>query len=151
MKQYTFFFHLSSSLSNFHPASFQVEVQTFISNEQFMMYSKAMAFGDVETAHKVLTASNAEIAQKFLSDALTATKIVNNKTLYDQWNSLMMTIQKLGIVKKYNDSGWSKVRKAVVKKGVLAKFSQNKDLQAALMAIEGTYFTESQKFARKNS
>ncbi|MNU19656.1 hypothetical protein D3C71_78890 [compost metagenome] len=50
------FFGADNPLSNWHPARFVVKGKTFEHNEMFLMYCKAMLFGDLETAEKILAA-----------------------------------------------------------------------------------------------
>ena len=40
--------------SNFHPAVFKIEEKTFLHNEQYIMYKKAMKFGDKLLAQQIL-------------------------------------------------------------------------------------------------
>ena len=41
-------------LSNWYPSPFTVEKKAFSSMEQFMMYKKAVIFGDFDIANKIL-------------------------------------------------------------------------------------------------
>lgn len=81
--KYTYFFHLTSPFSNFHPAKFEYKDLTFISNEQFMMYSKAKNFHDEDSAHKILSINQEPIAKDFLEGKITREDIVNDKILAD--------------------------------------------------------------------
>ena len=94
-KEYTYFFHLTSPFSNFHPAKFEYKGITFISNEQFMMYSKAKNFNDEVSAEKILELNQDPLAKKFLDGELSREDIVKDKVLSDQWNKLMMKVKKL--------------------------------------------------------
>lgn len=134
-KEYTFFFHLSSPFSNFHPAKFKYKGLTFISNEQFMMYSKARSFNDEVAAKKILDFnSQNDLAQKFINDEVTSEEIIKDTTLSRSWNSLMLDIKKVGrTVKNYNEAYWESRRYKVVLFGVKLKFSQNQNLKDILM------------------
>lgn len=53
-ENYAFFFSKDDALSNWHIASFGYKGLEFNCVEQFMMYSKAVLFGDLKTAEKIL-------------------------------------------------------------------------------------------------
>ena len=146
-KEYTFFFHLTSPFSNFHPAKFEYQDLTFISNEQFMMYSKARNFKDEDTATKIIELNNTPLAQKFINGQISRLDIVNNKELADQWNQLMMSAKKLGRgVKNYNEKFWDFKRGKIVLFGARLKFTQNEDLKQILLNTNDTYMVEASKY-----
>ena len=90
-------------LSNWYPSPFTVEKKNFSSMEQFMMYQKAICFGDEAVAKNILSTDDAS------------------------------QIKALGRqVKNYDEHIWNGIRQIVVYKGLLAKFSQNKDLKDRL-------------------
>jgi hypothetical protein len=90
-------------LSNWYPSLFRVEKKNFSSMEQFMMYRKAICFGDEAVATKILSTDDAS------------------------------QIKALGRqVSNYDEHIWNGIRQIVVYKGLLAKFSQNKDLKDRL-------------------
>ena len=92
-------------LSNWYPSLFTVDGVKFSSMEQFMMYRKAVCFHDEKIAAQILATDDAA------------------------------TIKALGrLVSGYDDERWSKVRQCVVYEGLMAKFSQNFDLQERLKA-----------------
>lgn len=92
-------------LSNWYPSLFTVDGVKFSSMEQFMMYRKAVCFHDEKIAAQILATDDAA------------------------------TIKALGrLVSGYDDERWSKVRQRVVYEGLMAKFSQNVDLQERLKA-----------------
>ncbi len=91
-------------LSNFYLSDFVIDGKTFICNEQWMMYNKAILFNDEETAKKILTSTD----QK--------------------------EIKRLGREVKNFDSGvWNDRKVDIVYKGALAKFSQNPVLKEYLL------------------
>ena len=109
-KKYTFFFHLTSVFSNFHPAAFVYKNVQFISNEQFMMYCKAKQFKDEATAKAILKVNDHPLAQQFLQGKLTSQQIVQHSSYADTWNQLMQGIKKLGRqVANYDDAVWSRL------------------------------------------
>lgn len=90
-------------LSNWYPSPFTVEKKNFSSMEQFMMYRKAICFGDEAVAKSILSTDDAS------------------------------QIKALGRqVKNYDEHIWNGIRQIVVYKGLLAKFSQNEDLKDRL-------------------
>ena len=90
-------------LSNWYPSPFTVEKKNFSSMEQFMMYRKAICFGDEAVSKNILSTDDAS------------------------------QIKALGRqVKNYDEHIWNGIRQIVVYKGLLAKFSQNKDLKDRL-------------------
>ena len=90
-------------LSNWYPSPFTVEKKNFSSMEQFMMYRKATCFGDEAVAKNILSTDDAS------------------------------QIKALGRqVKNYDEHIWNGIRQIVVYKGLLAKFSQNKNLKDRL-------------------
>jgi ribA/ribD-fused uncharacterized protein len=91
--KYEFFW--GGMFSNWYPSTFVVDGITFNCGEQFMMYEKAMTFGDKGTAKLIMETNNPSI----------------QKELGRQ-------------VQNYDDSIWAKVRYEKVKRGLLEKFKQ---------------------------
>ncbi|MGO5113195.1 NADAR family protein [Oscillospiraceae bacterium LCP25S3_E10] len=100
-------------LSNWYPVKFTVDSVAFSSMEQFMMYKKALYFGDYNIAKRILA---------------------SNDVAY---------IKELGrLVSNYNESYWNGIRQIVVFEGLLAKFSQNESLKEQLKATNGSVLAE---------
>ena len=102
-------FHLidepNGYLSNWYPSPFPLDGQRFTSVEQYMMYRKAITFGDTETAQAILSTDN------------------------------VGKIKALGrSVLGYSDTVWNGIRQIVVYRALLEKFRQNPDLKAQLLA-----------------
>lgn len=146
-KEYTFFFHLTSPFSNFHPSKFEYKEFTFVSNEQFMMFSKAKTFKDEVTAQKIIDMNNQPLIKDFIEGRVTREQIIKDKVLADQWNKLMMKTKGFGReVKNYDDAVWSNRRDKVVLFGAREKFTQNEDLKQILLATGNTYMVEASPY-----
>lgn len=142
-EQYTFFFHLTSPFSNFHPSKFEYKDLTFISNEQFMMYSKAKNFNDELTAKKIISINNEPLAKDFIEGKISRKEIIQDKELSAQWQNLMMKAKKLGRgVQNYDDDFWNKRRTNIVLFGAREKFNQNPELKEILMNTGNTLMVE---------
>ncbi|WP_294731234.1 NADAR family protein [uncultured Faecalibaculum sp.] len=100
-------------LSNWYPSVFTLDGVTFTSLEQYMMYQKAVTFGDDTAAAQILAADD------------------------------VARIKALGrSVSNYDDSLWNGIRQIVVYEGLLAKFSQNPELTAQLKATGSAILAE---------
>lgn len=144
---YTFFFHLTSPFSNFHPARFEYKDYTFISNEQFMMFSKAKNFNDEVSAEKIIAINNEPLAQKFITGEISREEIIKDKELSAQWQTLMMKAKKLGRgVKNYDEFFWESRRYKIVLFGAREKFNQNEDLKQILINTGDTKMIESNPY-----
>ena len=100
-------------LSNWYPCKFTVNNVNFSSMEQYMMYKKAVCFGDRCIADKILATDN-------VSEIKTLGRLVAN----------------------YNESYWNGVRQIVVFEGLVAKFSQNEKLKEQLKSTGNTVLAE---------
>lgn len=100
-------------LSNWYPSQFTVEKKTFSSMEQFMMYRKAILFGDEVVATNILATHDAS------------------------------QIKALGRqVSNYDEHIWNGIRQIVVYEGLLAKFLQNGDLKDELISTDEAILAE---------
>lgn len=95
---------LRGFLSNWFPCEFTVNGIKFVNSEQYMMYNKALVFGDTETAKKILASTSPSDVKSY-----------GRK------------------VKNYNDVIWNGVRQIIVYDGLMAKFSQNEELKKQLL------------------
>ena len=100
-------------LSNWYPSVFSADGIVFSSMEQFMMYKKAICFGDDETAALILEAK--EVSE----------------------------IKALGrMVTGYNDNIWGGIRQIVVFQGLMEKFRQNDELKVKILKTGNSVLAE---------
>lgn len=100
-------------LSNWYSSKFTKDGVTFSSMEQYMMYKKAVCFGDKNTADKILVTEDAA------------------------------EIKSLGrLVANYQESYWNGVRQILVFEGLFAKFSQNDRLKEELKRTKRSILAE---------
>jgi ribA/ribD-fused uncharacterized protein len=110
---FTFFWQNRSPFSNWYPSIFTHNGITFSRGEQYMMYRKAMMFGDVNIAHAILLTGNPK-EQKDLG------RMVSN----------------------YDDAAWSDKRVEIMVEGLFEKFNQNPLLKEALLNTGDTIIVE---------
>jgi ribA/ribD-fused uncharacterized protein len=100
-----YFFHgYQNPLSNWHKCNFKVKGLLFNCMEQYMMYCKAMVFRDYITAALIYKSSSPK-EQKALGR----------------------------IVKNFDEETWVDKREAIVRRGLLSKFDQNRELKEFLL------------------
>lgn len=100
-------------LSNWYPSVFTMNGVTFSSMEQYMMYHKALFFGDEKVATQILATNN------------------------------VAEIKALGrLVSGYDENLWNGVRQIVVYEGLLAKFSQDPKLKEQLKSTGNAFLAE---------
>ena len=91
-------------LSNWYISKFEVAGRVFSSMEQFMMYQKAICFGDESVAEQILKTDD------------------------------VARIKELGrMVSGYNENIWNGMQQLIVYEGLVAKFSQNEELKERLL------------------
>lgn len=115
----TFFFGEESPFSQWHRSAFVVEGIAFNCAEQFMMHGKATLFGDAEIAAQTLAATHPR----------------EHKALGRK-------------VRGFDDAVWKRERERIVLAGNRAKFTQNAELRAALLATRGTELVEASPYDR---
>ena len=103
--------------SQWHPCQFSVAGMAFNCAEQFMMYSKAILFHDMETAEQIL-ATDSPKEQKALGRR----------------------------IKNFDAQAWLLFREGIVYTGSYAKFTQNPDLEEILLATQGTTLVEASPY-----
>lgn len=113
MSKYTFFWNNRSPFSNWYPSVFIWNGIRFTSSEQYMMFRKALLFGELDIADQILATDN-PAKQKDLGRK----------------------------VKNYDDDKWAAVRFDIMVEGLYEKFNQNPQLKKALLDTEGTELVE---------
>jgi hypothetical protein len=116
---YVFFWQTKSPFSNWHPSKFTIGQVTYSNMEQYMMRSKAILMGDMETADRIM--------------AITDPRAV--KALGRQ-------------VKNFDSNLWDKNKFDIVFNGCKAKFTQNEKLKKALMETGDKTLVEASPFDR---
>lgn len=111
------FFHSPTEkngyLSNWYRCNFRIDGTDYTSMEQFMMYKKALLFGDNETAQKILCTND------------------------------VAKIKALGReVRNFNSSIWDKNKEIIVCAGLEGKFKQNDELRLKLKNTGETLIAE---------
>ncbi|XP_078657309.1 uncharacterized protein LOC144903200 [Branchiostoma floridae x Branchiostoma belcheri] len=112
-ERFTFFWLKDSPFSQFHPSWFEVDDVKYFCAEQYMMYQKAVLFGDHEIGQQILE-----------SDVPPQIKALGRQ------------------VRNYDDDVWNAHCQRVVKEGNRAKFTQNPLLLRKLLATKGTTLVE---------
>ena len=100
-------------LSNWYMSRFELDGISYTSMEQYMMHQKAITFDDIYIAKQILE-----------TDDVSKVKALGRA------------------VHNYNDAIWNGIRQIVVYKGLLAKFSQNKDLKEKLLSTGNNILAE---------
>lgn len=118
-EKFTFFWKKDSPFSQWHDnhSVFYLEGIKFYCTEQYMMYCKAMLFGDYKTAEKM--------------------KQKEHPNNYKKWGRE---------VKNFDKELWEKNCKQIVYRGNFAKFTQNARLLNELFNTKGTTLVEASPY-----
>ena len=100
--------------SNWYPASFEYAGQHYNCVEQYMMYQKVLMFRQYHLAEKILASNNPSEIKRL------------GRTRFPEFNSDV----------------WDRTSYAIVKRGVRAKFEQNKDLLQVLLDTQDNVLAE---------
>lgn len=104
-------------LSNWFVSSFKVAGHGYFAMEQYIAHQKALTFGDMEIAEKVMRSYDFE----------------EMKQLGRQ-------------VRNYNNNVWNGVRQIIVYEGLLAKFRQNSELKQKLLETGDALLAEAEEY-----
>lgn len=115
--KFVFFWGATSPFSNWHPSTFTANEIIFNDSEQYMMYQKAILFGDFDVAEKILLAKSPRESKS------------------------------LGrLVKNFDEDVWVKHRVEIMISGCRCKFSQNPALKDALLSTGDGIMVEASPF-----
>lgn len=114
---YYFYFRNKSPFSNWYVRNFKVRERIFNCVEQYMMWTKAEFFGDIETAKLILAAKTPK----------------EQKALGRQ-------------VKGFNRIVWESMVEDVLFTATKAKFTQHKDLAELILSINAKEFVEASPY-----
>ncbi len=117
-EEFTFFW--GGTFSNWAPSKFIIDGVEFGTCEQYMMYKKALMFGDYDSAKKIMETKNPK-EQKAIGRA----------------------------VKGFNDSVWVKYCKKIVYDANMAKFTQNPEMLDELMETGETIMVEASPYDKR--
>lgn len=145
---YTPFFKSNNIFSQWHPSLFTYKDKTFISCEQFMMYSKAKLFGDEDVAFKILDFNEGStIARRFIEGHIDHIDIVSDKEMRNKWNDVQDEIKKLGRkVSNFHQSTWDKKSISIVQVANREKFNQNDTLRQHLVNLGNSTLVEASPY-----
>lgn len=111
------FFHLPEEpdgyLSNWYPATFDLDGITFTSTEQYIMYRKCQLFGDGVSAAAILATDDPAQHQLIGRNAA-----------------------------DFNGTVWDGMKQTIAFRGLMAKFSQNEELKKQLLDTDDAYLVE---------
>lgn len=110
---YTFFSGNNSPFSNWYPAKFKLDGKKFVCSEQYMMWAKAVLFGDDEIAEKIMKTTSPK-----------EHKALGRKVRY------------------FDPKIWDQYKEKIVLKALREKFGQNPDLMKALQKTKPTLLVE---------
>lgn len=114
---FALFWKTKDYMSNWHESTFVINGITFNCAEQYMMYSKAMMFGDKYIADKVL------------------------KSVYPREQKALGRK-----VRNFDNAVWEEKRLYVLYQGCLAKFQQNEELKQKLLSTGGLHLAEASPY-----
>jgi ribA/ribD-fused uncharacterized protein len=109
MEQLTFFYRTDSPFSFWYPTEFVENGISYSSAQQYVLHHKALLFSDESTAEKVL-----QVHEK--KDLMKLSRAVQN----------------------FQPKVWAQKREQIAETANRAKFTQNEELKAQLLATAGT-------------
>lgn len=118
LTKYTFFWQNASPFSQWHRAYFREGQLTYTCAEQYMMYHKALLFGDQAIALKIMQAGYNPKEHKRLGR----------------------------LVKNFDNTVWNENARSIVYNGSKLKFEQNNKLLDVLLTTKGTMLVEASPY-----
>lgn len=112
-KKEEFAFFWGGTMSNWAKSKFIIDGVEFCTCEQYMMYKKALMFGDFDVAKKIMATTNPREQKAFGRE-----------------------------VKGFNKDTWEKYCREIVYDANVAKFTQNPDMMDELMFTAGKTLVE---------
>ncbi len=104
-------------LSNWYISFFEADGHSYFAMEQYIAHQKALAFGDLEIAEKVMRSTDFE------------------------------EMKRLGRqVRNYDNAVWNGIRQIVVYEGLLKKFGQNPELKHRLLETGDALLAEAEEY-----
>ena len=116
-KKEEFIFFWGGVFSNWAPSKFIIDGVTFSCGEQYMMYKKALMFGDYDMAKAIMGTKNPKEQKQFGRQ-----------------------------VKGFKDDVWTKYCRDIVYDGNVAKFTQNPDMLDELKSTGNKEFCEASPY-----
>lgn len=101
-------------MSNWYPSAFEYAGKKYANIEQYMMYQKMMTFSQYEIADRIMETSDPAECKRL------------GRSRIDNWDGDL----------------WDKISYAVVKRGIKAKFFQNKDILEKLLYTDDMLLAE---------
>lgn len=122
------FYGIASPLSNFHPARFVIDGREYSCVEQYMQAEKARLFRDLEAEESIMKAGTPLAMKRF------GRSVGGSAALRAGQGGRACCA---GDPAPFDKDLWGREAERVVERGLLAKFSQNPELRAALL-LTGT-------------
>lgn len=113
IESYYYFWETKHPFSQWHKCRFEIDGKTFTSAEQYMMHEKALLFGDIDCASKILITNNVR-----------EQKLLGRK------------------VRGFNKKIWDLNAPAIVYRGNKEKFKQNPEFSNLLISTRGHTIVE---------
>lgn len=133
----TFFSDFTSPFSNSHPSKFIYKNYMFVSNEQFINFTKAKRFNDELIAQKIIDINNIPLVKNFIEGFISREYIINNDSLLKEWKFIINSIKNLGNnITNYQEELWKDKYSQIILFGLKEKFGQNEDLKKILISTK---------------
>lgn len=123
-------YDFKSISSDYYPSVFEYKGLTFISNQQFIAYSKAKNFKDELVAEKILEINNNEIIKSLLNDKNFTNTILTDENVSKEWSNIIVKIEEYSRnINNYNENFWNSRKEKIATFGNNLKIEQNPELK----------------------